>query len=142
MVYDALERFDIANLKSAIDSLRRSLNAIESFKGDNDDIVETLRAGVIQHFEFTYELCWKSMKRWIEMNVGSEIVDGVTRAELFRISAENKLITDVAKWMQFHKARNSTSHTYNENTAYEVFETAVEFYDYAVRFQYDLEARK
>ena len=47
-------------------------------------LIYTIAAGVIQNFAFTYELCWKFMKRWIEENVNSEIVDGVTRRELFR----------------------------------------------------------
>lgn len=103
--------------------------------------METIKAGVIQNFEFTYELCWKFMKRWIEQNIGSEIVDGVTRRELYRVSAENKLIDDISKWMEFHKARNSTSRIYDSDIAEEVYGIAVEFLPYAKEFLKRLEER-
>jgi len=103
--------------------------------------METIEAGVIQNFEFTYELCWKFMKRWISENVNPEILDGVTRRELFRISAENKLIDDINKWMEFHKARNSTSHIYDSEVAEEVFIEAMEFLPYAKEFFIILEQK-
>ena len=67
------------------------------------------------------------MRRWLEVNLGSTYVEGVARRQLFRLSAESKLIGDVDKWMEYHDARNETSHTYNEDTAEDVFETAREF---------------
>ena len=54
------------------------------------------------------------MKRWLEENVGSASVDGVPRRELFRLAAESRLIADLPRWMEFHQARNQTSHTYEE----------------------------
>ena len=49
---------------------------------------ETLHAGIIQHFEVAYEVCWKSMRQWLGYNVRPEAVDGVSRRELFRLAAE------------------------------------------------------
>ena len=86
-----------------------------------------VKAGVIQHFEFTYELCWKFMKRYLEYNLGKSYVEGVARHELFRLAAENHLIDDVEAWINYHKARNLTSHTYDERLADEVFEAGVTF---------------
>ena len=86
-----------------------------------------VRAGVIQNFEFTYELCWKFMKRWLEENLGSPYVDGIPRKELFRLSAEHRLIDDVEIWFAYQKARNVTSHTYQASVADEVFAAASRF---------------
>jgi nucleotidyltransferase substrate binding protein (TIGR01987 family) len=51
----------------------------------------------------------------------------VTRRELFRVAAENRLIGDVELWMGFHSSRNEISHTYDQATASEVFADAKPF---------------
>ena len=60
------------------------------------------------------------------MNINPESVDGVTRRELFRLAAENKLIVDVDLWMDFHQARNSASHIYDDEVAEATLATALE----------------
>ena len=135
---------DLTSLYKSINSLDKAIHVYkkESIANDTDsDLMQTLRAGVIQNFEFTYELCWKFMKRWLDENIGSTVADGVTRRELFRLSAENKLITDVDKWMEFHRSRNLTSHTYDCETADEVLVYALQFLSYAKEFLKNLEAR-
>ena len=129
------------SLTKSIDALERSVNTASSLDTSDDDLRETVRAGVIQNFEVAYEQCWKMMKRWLEENIGSTYVDGVTRRELFRLAAENRLITDVDQWMDYHNERNQTSHTYNEETAQSVFEEATEFVHDAKQLLRALEAR-
>jgi len=121
---------DLSSFRKAIGSLQRTLQVAydQNFmSGLSDSQKNAIRAGVIQNFEFTYELCWKFMRRWLDANLGSTYVVGVTRRQLFRLSAENKLLDDVDKWMEYHDARNETSHTYDENRAEEVFKTACKF---------------
>lgn len=100
-----------------------------------------LRAGVIQSFEFTYEMCWKFMKRWLEANVGRTYVEGVARRELFRLAFENGLIADIERWMDAHFARNRTSHTYDEDAAVDVLAVAREFVHDAEQLAAALAAR-
>lgn len=120
---------DLSSLQRAVQSLERAVNVAKTvIKGNVDnDFDEVIRAGVIQNFEFTYELCWKFMKRWLEMNGEGPAVDGATRKELFRMAAERQLIGDVEAWFQYARARNETSHTYNTRTAADVFESAKAF---------------
>ena len=88
--------------------------------------IESARASVIQHFEICYELCWKMMKRFIEMDIGSE-ADIFTRKDLFRISAEKRLVDDFDHWVVFHWARNMTSHVYDEEMANDIYKIAKSF---------------
>ena len=98
----------------------------------DDDFINSLTksqknlitAGVIQNFEFTYELSWKFIKRWLSANIGNTHVEGVTRRELFRLAASSKLIDDVKTWMYYHQARNQT---YDEATAKEAFNVSITF---------------
>lgn len=134
---------DLSSLQKAVDSLQRAVKVASSqIKGKVDtDEEEVIRAGVIQNFEFTYELCWKFMKRWLEINIGSAAVDGIPRKELFRLAAENRLIGEVEAWFEYNNLRNETAHTYDAKTAAEVYEAAVRFAADALAFLKTLEKK-
>lgn len=137
-------KLDLSSLRKAVASLEKTLEVTRDYgfmSGLSNDQKDAVRAGVIQNFEFTYELCWKFMMRWLEVNLGSAYVEGVARRQLFRLSAEHKLINDVNRWMEYHDARNQTSHTYDDNTAEDVFGTAGEFLADAESLLGALEAR-
>lgn len=137
-------KLDLTSLKAALHSLE---NAIQSFNTlshhpsltTND--IETIKSGVIQNFEVAYKQCWKFMKRWLEVNISPDAGDGVTRREVFRLSAENRLIADVDLWMEFHASRNLTSHTYSVSNAEMAFKSAVTFLPVAKDFLVHLESR-
>ena len=136
---------DLTSLKKSYGSLVRTTRVFSENKEKNGqfdpDLIEALRAGVIQNFEFCYELSWKMMKRWLENNLSPTEVDGVPRRELFRIAAENRLIDDVNAWMDFHRGRNISSHTYDEVTAETVSELALEFIPFVADLIEALEKR-
>ena len=134
---------DLSSLQKAVMSLERALNvaAPDRLKEMTADQQEVIRAGVIQNFELAYELCWKFVKRWLETNLSPMIADGVTRRELFRLAAENRLIDDVEQWMRYHDARNQTAHIYDLEIAQEVYETARGFVRDARKLLQALESR-
>lgn len=135
---------DLASLKKAVNSLKTALNVAcsdEQMHKMSKDAQNTIKAGVIQNFEFTYELCWKFMKRWLGNNLGSAYVDGVNRRELFRLGVEHHLISDIDNWMEYHDKRNETAHTYDEATAEEVFESAIKFLKDAEELLLNIEKR-
>lgn len=116
------QTLNLTALQKAIVSLEELHKRVcdANFMAQQDSVVRLgLQAGLIKNLEFTYELCWKAMKRWLELNAGAQ-TDGITRRELFRIAAENRLIADVEEWMLFHALRNQTAHRYDsqllENT--------------------------
>ncbi|MEA1937537.1 MAG: HI0074 family nucleotidyltransferase substrate-binding subunit [Pseudomonadota bacterium] len=109
---------DLSPLENAIVSLEDAIRIMN--RGSVDTPSEFLRDSVIQRFEYTYELAWKFMKRWLSENLGPSYVDGVPRRELFRLAAENRLIGPTPPWMGYHKARDEASHAYNEIIAADV----------------------
>lgn len=125
-----LPKQDLTALEKALTSFLRLYARVadEEFISQQDDVVRLgLEAGLIQNFEFTYELSWKAIKRWLENNISPDAADGVTRRELFRMAAESLLIPNVAAWMTYHAARNQTSHRYGEDMAQEVMQVMGDF---------------
>lgn len=112
------QKIYLAPLEKAIYSLLKALQQPKD---------EFIRDAAIQRFEYTYELSWKALKRYLEMDEGSETIDHLHRKDLLRMAAEKGLIRDVAPWFDYHECRNLTSHTYNENVAERVYAAAVNF---------------
>ena len=135
-------KLELDSLVKAIATLERStLEVAAKWNTLSPALQETVRAGIIQNFEVAYEQSWKMMKRWLEANTSVGAVDGVSRRELFRQAAESRLITDVEAWMSFHAARNESSHTYDSETAAQVFRGAELFLVESKRFLEALKAR-
>ena len=104
------------------------LTSLERAAASLEDILrqpysQYIRDGVIQRFEYTFELCWKFLQRELKQ-LG--VIVGNPK-DVFREAQKSALIIDVQVWFEFLKARNLTSHTYNENTAKEVYDVAVRF---------------
>jgi nucleotidyltransferase substrate binding protein (TIGR01987 family) len=138
-------KLDISALKKAAKAFDNALVfalKVEEKTAETQEFYEKeiARAAVIQHFEFTYELCWKTMKRYIEMDIGAE-ADILTRKDLSRLSAERRLITSFDQWVEFHQARNKTSHVYDEEVADEVYEIAKTFTNSLKEFILTIEGR-
>lgn len=81
--------------------------------------------GLIQAFEYTYELAWNVFKDFL-VNQGNRNIFGSRDAirEAFKID----LIEDGEGWMEMFKDRNMTSHTYNEDTANEITDKIISRY--------------
>jgi nucleotidyltransferase substrate binding protein (TIGR01987 family) len=134
---------DLTSLSKAVEALDRSLAAVERAQAIRDAALqETVRAGVIQQFEVAYELSWKFLQRWLRENASPEEADFPrTRKELFRLAARHGLIDDPLPWFDFGDARNRTSHTYDGDTALDVFATATTFLPKARELLARLQAR-
>jgi nucleotidyltransferase substrate binding protein (TIGR01987 family) len=135
---------ELSSLRKAIASLDRAwvfVNHKISNQVLEQNELEVLKAAVIQNFEFTYELCWKFMKRWLSINSTPDLMVGITRKQLFRYAAENQLIDKFDSWILYHELRNKTSHTYDILVADEIFLSAGEFLQDAKIFLNAIEVR-
>lgn len=87
-----------------------------------------LRDGVIQRFEYTFELAIKTLERFLkEISISESELITVTYNDLIRMGAEKLLIRNPEKWFIFRQARNKTSHAYSSIVANEVFEVIPDF---------------
>lgn len=74
--------------------------------------------GVIQRFEFTYELTWKLIKTYLEYE-GIATVN--TPRSAFKEAFAAGLILESDTWIDMIEDRNLSVHTYNEQMAKEVY---------------------
>ena len=81
---------DFSSLASAIRQLEKSIMYARSDMAQKDDeLFEQLRNSVIQCFEFTYELSWKMLKRYLEETAANpEEIDLGSFQNLIRIGNE------------------------------------------------------
>ena len=87
-------KLDITSLEKATISLE---NAIKEYEKTNNEFV---RDSCIQRFEYTYELSWKTIKRFIEeTSANPNEVDLMSFQELIREANEKDLLlTDWETW--------------------------------------------
>ena len=62
--------------------------------------------------------------RWLTEELGYPETELAMRRHLFRVAAKHQLLDDPQTWMDFHQARNLTSHTYNLAIAEQVAQAA------------------
>jgi nucleotidyltransferase substrate binding protein (TIGR01987 family) len=86
-----------------------------------DDGVEALsqleQEGVIQRFEYTFELAWLTLKDKLEYD--GVVLATVTPRNVIREAFQAKLIEDGDTWIDMLTDRNLMSHTY-DSTRFEV----------------------
>ena len=82
-------------------------------------LARILRDGVIQRFEFTFELAWKSLKDYM-VDQGSGVSELNFPKNVLRAAYAGELISDEDAWLHMLDARNITSHVYDEKTAEEI----------------------
>jgi len=101
----------LENLERAIERLEEALAA----PADTPFIVDA----TIQRFEFAFELCWKAMKGFLELETSSADL-GTARAVLKTAYAAG-WIDDEVGWIDLLAMRNATSHVYNEAMARDIY---------------------
>lgn len=106
----------------SISPFKKALSALD--KAIEQPKNEFTRDASIQRFEYSFELCWKLLKRYFFLKTG---IEEFQIKNIFREAAKQGLIENVDNWFIYHTARNLTSHTYNERTAEETYQAAKKF---------------
>ena len=107
-------------------ALRRLTDALNLEK--ERPLSDLEKQGLIQGFEFTHELAWKTIKDFYEYQ-GETGIQGSRDAS--RLAFRFGLIDDGEVWMDMIKSRNLTSHTYEENITEQIVTAVREQYAHA-----------
>jgi nucleotidyltransferase substrate binding protein (TIGR01987 family) len=101
------DRFEVARTQynRALDRLQEVVALSET---------DIIRDSLIQRFEFTYELAWKSMFYWMR-NQGEKVPE--MQKPIIQAAFRCELILSAEIWEEMKDQRDETSHTYNEAKA-------------------------
>lgn len=102
--------------KQRFDNYSKALRQLTRFI-EKGELNEFELQGLIQCFEYTYELAWNTMKDLFEFQGESGIMGS---RDAIRLAFRRGLIEDGETWMEMIKGRTLTSHTYNEDVAEKV----------------------
>jgi nucleotidyltransferase substrate binding protein (TIGR01987 family) len=114
---------DLVPLKNAIAQLEGAMNLLQTdLPKKEPGLAVHLQAGAIQAFEFTYELCFKMLKRFLqETEPNPSEISLLTFRDMMRLGYERELLkAELPEWENFRKNRGTTSHTYDQRKAEEV----------------------
>lgn len=107
--------YRLENYGRAFSLLREAMEIM-----DSRPLTQLEKEGVIQRFEFTWELAWKLLKDYLEAS--GVALETITPAAVIRAGFAAKIIQEGDIWMQALDARNKMSHTYN----FKIFEKIIE----------------
>ena len=94
-------------------AIKRLQEAMAEYTANTQNTV--IRDGLIQRFEFTFELSWKALKEYmIDQGIKNEMQ---FPKQVLKTAYENRIINDEKVWLDMLEARNSTSHIYDDKAA-------------------------
>ncbi len=131
-----------SNFRRALTKLSKAIDIIKLNRDENADdetleIESVLKEGLIQRFEYTHELAWNVMKDYFEYQ-GNFSLKGSRDAT--REAFKMQLLINADVWMDMIKSRNDTSHTYNEETAEEIYLKIInEYHPQFIKFEETME---
>lgn len=82
-----------------------------------ENLSELEREGLIQRFEYTFELSWKTLQ---DLLLYKGYLDVVGPTPVLAQAFKDGYLLDAEGWKKMKKARELTSHTYNSETADEI----------------------
>lgn len=107
----------LSNFKKAFEQLEKAVD-LETYS-------DLEREGLIQRFEYTYELAWLTMKDYLEEQ-GFQNITGSKDA--IKQSLQAGLIVNGEGWMEMVESRKLSTHTYDKETAKEISEKVTNEY--------------
>jgi nucleotidyltransferase substrate binding protein (TIGR01987 family) len=120
-------------------NFEKALNQLTKFI-EKGKLNELERQGLIQAFEYTYELAWNSIKDYFESQGEVNIIGS---RDAFRLAFKRGLIENGDIWMEMINSRIATSHTYNEDVAEQIAkDTETKYFGEFVKLHAKLKAFK
>lgn len=83
----------------------------EAMDQDLNQLNQLEKEGIIQRFEFTFELAWKVLKDKMEHD--GLVIDQISPRAVVRLAYQSKYIDDAEVWLRMIGDRNLMNHIYD-----------------------------
>ena len=99
-------------------NFQQAVAKLKNYVGQNK-LNELEQQGLIQAFEYTFELAWKTLQDLIILRGHKDIIGP---RPVIEQCFKDQIIQDGQVWMEMLKDRNLTSHTYSQKITLEIVE--------------------
>lgn len=121
------------NFKKCYETLGKAINTQNELENMSlnesvQNLLETVNAGVIKHFELAYETGWKFLKEYLFITYNKE---ALSPKAVFRMCEELGLFSQniLNELITLADARNETTHIYSKILAQEVCDSIEKHYE-------------
>lgn len=125
-----------SNWKESYETFKKAHSKLKEFV-ETDDNSEKDRSAIINAFQYTFELWWKTLQKYMQQQ---ELLEEFGPAATIRTAFHYQFIDDGDAYMTMLKDRNLITHTYKEDVAKDIYENIknkyIELFDDFIR-EYD-----
>lgn len=118
----------VKDLGNAVSRLEEAIEDSKKYK------IESLKDGVIQRFEFSVELSWKTLKNYLE-NEG--VINITTPKQSIREAFAKEILKAPEIWIEILNDRNLTSRIYDSSISDKIYENIVKKYFEEIKRNYE-----
>lgn len=103
-----------------LDNFQKAVNLLLEVQSmDLDELSQLEKEGIVQRFEYTLELGWKTLKDKMESD--GLILDRISPKVVLKEAFQAKYIDQIDVWLEMINDRNLLSHSYD----LEIFESVI-----------------
>lgn len=116
--------------KQRFQNYEKALSQLDSAVERVEFLSDLEKEGLVQRYEYSFELAWKTMKDYLE----SRNVEAKFPRDVIKSGFQYELISDGEIWLEMLEIRNIIAHTYDEK----ILKTSVS----QIAFHYHPELKK
>jgi nucleotidyltransferase substrate binding protein (TIGR01987 family) len=96
--------------KQRFQNFEKAISQLDSAVEKMEFLSDLEKEGLVQRFEYSFELAWKTLKDYLE----SRNVEAKFPRDVIKSGFQYELISDGEIWLEMLEMRNIIAHTYDE----------------------------
>ncbi len=120
-----MEHLKYIRFKQRFQNFEKAFMQLKNAVVRADELDDLSKEGLIQRFEYTFELSWKTLKDYLEYETSQTIL---SPREVIKTAFKMELLDNGEYWLEMLNKRNLMAHTYNQDYFHQVFESIISSY--------------